>query len=273
MTFLESILLGLVQGLTEFLPVSSSGHLAVFQHFLGHLSQSLSFEVAAHVGTVLSVLTVYFKPVRRVLKDLITFLKSGKRTPGAQLAGLVILGSVPAGIFGVGFKSVFEQMFQSLWVIIAGFICTGIILYLTKNLKEEPLGKDFLDFDETLKIRWWQALLIGSAQAVAITPGISRSGSTIASGILVGLDRRTSAMFSFMLAIPAILGAGLLEARELDRLGSQELQMLLLGLVVSFIVGVIGLKLVLGFVRRGRIHYFSYYLWALAAGLIVYQLN
>lgn len=273
MGIFEAVVLGAIQGLTEFLPVSSSGHLAVAQHFLGELTQSLTFDIAVHVGTVLSVLTVYFKALKRVLSDAFEFLKSRKLTVGAQLVVLVFLGSIPAAIVGIGFKSFFESLFSNLWAVDIGFIITGAVLFATRKVPESGSDRSFFEIDDKIEIRWWQALGVGVAQAIAIVPGISRSGSTIGAGILLGVDRRSASLFSFMLLVPAVLGAALLELRHVQTFGPDQLKILLVGVVVSYGVGLVGLKVVLNFVKRGRIHYFSYYLWALAIILSLYLLK
>ena len=273
MSILSAIILGVVQGLTEFLPVSSSGHLTVFQHFLGEIEQSLTFDIAVHVGTVLSVLTIYNKTIRKLLSDIFKGLLRRDLNAGSQLAIWVIIGTVPAGLVGVFFKSHIEAMFENLWVVTAGFLFTSLLLFFSRNKGSGQMGSQFLELNGVPDIHWRQAFLVGCAQAFAIIPGISRAGSTIAMGLIVGMDRKTSALFSFMLAIPAILGAAVLQLGEIEQFGSHELQVLLTGVLVSYLVGMAGLKLVLAFVKEGRMHYFSYYLWALIIFLSLYQLK
>ena len=273
MSLLSAIILGIVQGLTEFLPVSSSGHLTVFQHFLGEIEASLTFDIAVHVGTVLSVLTIYNKTIRNLISDIIKGCLNRELNGGSQLALWVIIGTIPAGLVGVFFKSHIEAMFESLWVVTVGFTFTSLLLFFSRNKGSGKMGSDFLELNGTPEIHWRQALLVGCAQAFAIIPGVSRAGSTIAMGLIVGMDRKTSALFSFMLAIPAILGAAVLQLGEVNEFGSHELQVLLTGILVSYVVGMAGLKLVLAFVKEGRMHYFSYYLWALILFLSFYQLK
>ena len=135
------------------------------------------------------------------------------------------------------------------------------------------MGKDFLEIQGAPNIHWRQALIVGLAQAFAIIPGVSRAGSTIAMGLIVGMDRKNSALFSFMLAIPAILGAAVLQIGDVESFGSHEIKVLVTGIFVSYLVGMAGLKLILAFVKEGRMHYFSYYLWALILFLSLYQLK
>jgi undecaprenyl-diphosphatase len=270
MDYIEAFFLGAVQGLTEFLPVSSSGHLTLAQHFLGKVSQGLTFEIAVHFGTVLSILIVYRKVIGRVLLDLLKFVRGQGLNAGTELTGYVVLASVPAAIVGIGFKSFFEELFSSLSVIAFGFFVTGTILFATKSKPDMSTDEDLFSISERLKIKWWQALVIGLAQAVAITPGISRSGSTIGAGLLVGLDRRTAALFSFMMAVPVILGAAVLELRHVAELTSSDIKALAIGVVTALVFGYLSLRIVVQFVKRGRVHYFGYYVWVLSAVMAVY---
>lgn len=269
MGLIEAIVLGILQGITEFLPVSSSGHLAVLHYFMGVSPDNLTFDIAVHIGTALSVVVVYKKILAKIICDSIKALKSKKANPGSRLAVLVVIGSIPAGVVGVFFKDSIEQVFSNLYVVICGFVFTGFILFLTRNKRSN--SSNFLAFDENTNISTKQAVIVGISQAVAILPGISRSGSTIATGVLGGLNHKDAAMFSFLLALPAIFGAGLLQIKDLEGFNMQQLQILLIGLFTSFVVGFFALKLLLRFVQKGRVHLFSYYVWALAAILLIFK--
>ena len=269
MSFLDAILLGMIQGLTEFLPISSSGHLVVAQHFLGIKENQLTFDVAIHFGTLLSVLFVYKDVVLQILLENLAYARTKQVTPAVKLLAMVLIGTVPAAIVGLGFKHQIELLFTNLNVVIGGFMVTGTLLILTQFKARGQMGGHFVEkFSNAEKINMKSAWIVGITQAVAITPGISRSGSTIAAGILTGMDRATSALFSFMLAIPAILGAAILQLRHLEALSAQDLAVFAAGTVTSFIFGIISLKVVLSFIREGRLHYFGYYVWALAAFLV-----
>lgn len=271
MTVLEAILFGIVQGVTEFLPVSSSGHLALLHFFFGRTPESLTFDIAVHLGTALSVVVVYRKILSGIIKELLNFVTTGTKSKGSQLAVLVLAGSIPAGLIGVFFKAEIEQLFSNIYVVVFGFIFTGLILFLTRFRQQSgELGQNFLSYDDNTKITLQQAIGVGVSQALAILPGISRSGSTIATGVLSGLSRKDAALFSFLLAVPAISGAGLLEAFKLQSFTSAQLGVLLAGFITSFVVGYFSLKLLLRFVQKGRVHLFSYYLWALAVFLLGY---
>lgn len=271
MSTLEAILFGIAQGITEFLPVSSSGHLAVLHFLFGRTPESLTFDIAVHLGTAFSVIVVYRTVLKGILNEFFNAVVSRKPNKGSQLALLVFMGSIPAGVIGVFFKSDIEALFSNMYVVVFGFIFTGLILFLTKFQKSSgELGQNFLSYDDRTSISAKQALVVGVSQALAIMPGISRSGSTIATGVLAGLSRKDAALFSFLLALPAILGASVLEAAKLKSFSVPQLWVLLVGFATSFVVGYFSLKLLLRFVQKGRVHLFSYYLWALAAVLLTY---
>lgn len=255
----EAVLLGLMQGLTEFLPVSSSGHLVVLQHFLGFEEHSVSFDIAVHLGTILSILTVYRKAVAELLSEAMSCVGIAR-----NFILMVILGNVPTAMIGLGLKSVFLEMFQSLEVVGVCFIITGTLLLATRGTKSEgQANKDFVGFSGMTPIKWWQAIVIGVAQGFAISPGISRSGSTIAAGLLLGLPRKTAALYSFMLSIPAIGGATILQIKDLAGSGSTLWGPLAVGTLVAYMAGVFGLLAILKVIRGGRLEIFTIYLWIL----------
>ena len=161
-----------------------------------------------------------------------------------------------------------------MWVVIGGFYFTGLALFISQRHAKGQMGGHFVEkMDNVDHIKISQALIVGAAQALAITPGVSRAGTTIAAGLMTGMNRSTAAFFSFMLAIPAIFGASLLELRHMSEFSSEEIKVFGFGLLVSFMAGLIGLKLVLAFVKEGRLHYFSYYVWTLATLLLILRLN
>lgn len=265
MDYLSTALLGIIQGLTEFLPVSSSGHLAIGQAFLDLKENTLILDIALHFGTLLSVLTVYWRPIKKILGAV--FKKFGKKTPELRYIGLVIVGCVPVGIVGTLFKSWFESLFHNLNIVGFCLLVTGFVLFFTKCKSDSAVSLDLEVADHAKDITYKQALLIGLAQAFAIFPGISRSGSTIACGLYVGLNRSQAASFSFFLAIPVILGALLLQIRDVP--GSLDLAPLLFGVLISYLAGLAGLLGVLYFLKKGRLHVFSPYLWLVGIALLV----
>lgn len=269
MDWLSSIIIGIVQGLTEFLPVSSSGHLVLSQKLLGMKEHSIVLDLAVHLGTLLSVFTVYFSTIKKTFADTIKTMQTRINNTGFYLITMVIVGSIPTAIMGFGLKSYFEMMFSNLTSVAICFFITGILLYLTKNRSASSkmtIVKHMID-EKVYEITYLKAFLIGVAQGFAIAPGISRSGTTIAAGILLGVDRSVAAMFSFMLSMPAILGASLLQFKDVESWSSDLVSSLLIGGLVAYVAGLIGLKLVLRFVDKGRLEVFSFYLWALSAYL------
>ena len=273
MGFLESFLIGMTQGLTEFLPVSSSGHLALIDNFFKLNSGNLLFEVGVHIGTVLSIIVVYRKTIWSWVKDVLIFLKDFKVNDGAYLFSLVVISAIPAGFIGILLKDYIAAAFSNLLVVGICFLVTGAVLYWTEKkvagTSEDGLG-ELGQLKDARSITYRQAFIIGLAQAVAILPGISRSGSTIAVALCLGVSRSTSAMFSFLMSIPVILGAGVLQLKDISSLNHSELQYLLFSVFISFVFGLVGLLLILYFVKRARLSSFSWYLWIIGTGSVIY---
>lgn len=258
------LLLGAIQGLTEFLPVSSSGHLTIAQAFLGFANpeKNLVLDLVLHVGTLLAVCW-YFRA------DLLPFLHpSGWRDPRRlRLALLVILASLPTAAIGLGFKDLFEEIFASPRLVCLALAITASLLLAAERFARPPLH------DQAESAPWWKALVIGIAQGIAVTPGISRSGATIATGLLLGLPGPEAARFSFLISIPAVGGAALLEARKLwQPIQSENIASTLapsglaLGFLASAMTGLLALHLLHVVVRRQKLSWFSWYLYA-AAGV------
>lgn len=250
MNYLDAILLGVLQGLTEFLPVSSSGHLVLTQAILGVKQPGVSFEVMVHLGTLLSVL-VYFR--RRIL-SLIQSLYTPAMQYERKIVGLLLLGTIPAGLAGVLLKDFFEQTFSNPALTAAMLFVTGAILLVT----------DFIHKGEK-KMSLPTALVMGVGQALAIFPGISRSGSTIAAGMIAGVKPAEAAEFSFLLAIPAIGGAAVLQGKELLAMDTAHMLPILTGALFAFVTGLVAVYAVLATIRRGRFASFAYYCFAAGA--------
>lgn len=274
MSFFQSIILGIVQGLTEFLPVSSSGHLVLFQYFLGIEQHSLAFDIAVHIGTLLSIFTIYRRLIGRIVFQLFSYLKTRSMTAEVRLFLLVVVGSVPTALIGFGLKDMFESLFSNLGAVAVFFSITGTLLFVTRFRKKNANDniQDFrnANLESVFQISYFKALVIGFSQGLAIAPGISRSGTTIATGLLLGLPRNLAAMFSFILSIPAILGAGLLQFKDMQWSPEVAIPMLT-GLLTAYIFGLIGLWAVLKVVRQGKLEFFSVYLWLLGIGLLIYR--
>ncbi|MCD6249788.1 MAG: undecaprenyl-diphosphate phosphatase [candidate division Zixibacteria bacterium] len=254
MTYYEAILLGIIQGLTEFLPVSSSGHLVLTQELL-HVNQpGLVFELLAHVGTLGAVLVYFRKSVWRLIRALFP----GGGEDDRRMILWIIIGTIPAGLVGLFLEDWFDQAFSSPALTAAMLLVTGLILMTTRLVK---LG--------SVAVGWKSSLIMGLGQAMAIMPGISRSGTTIAAGLLAKVKPDHAAEFSFLLAIPAIGGAVVLKAGDLIELQSDLLGPYLVGALMAFLFGLVAVHFVLSVIRRGKFDYFAYYCFA-AGGLGLY---
>lgn len=249
MTLVETALLGIVQGLTEFLPVSSSGHLVVFQHLLGFKEPELLLDASLHLGTLGAVILTLRGDLKSMLSELWPPRPSALK---GSLLVAVVLGSIPTAIMGLLFKEPFEAMFASTRTVGAMLLLTGGVVSLSRWAPGRLGPKT--------RVGALAALGIGVAQGLAIIPGLSRSGLTIVCGLLFGLQRDLAGRFSFLLAIPAITGALLLQMnpQAWARVGPAPL---LTGFAVAFVVGFLALKWLLRIVRAGHLAYFAPYCW------------
>jgi undecaprenyl-diphosphatase len=251
MNLLDAILLGIIQGITEWLPISSSGHLVLYQQFF-ELNVPIFFDIMLHVATLFVIFVVFWRDILKILKAVFTL---DFKSEYGKLALYIIIGTIPTGLIGYFFKDFFKSLFQSTIAVGIALLITGLFLYLCKGIKKKK------------KLKWYNALLIGTVQGLAIIPGISRSGATISLGILQGLDRKKIATFSFLLAIPAILGAMIV---ELPNDFTFDLS-LLIAMLTSFVVGYIALKILLKLVIQNKFYLFAYYCWIV--GIIVIILS
>ncbi|MBN1282863.1 MAG: undecaprenyl-diphosphate phosphatase [Proteobacteria bacterium] len=274
LTVLKAIFLGALQGATEFLPVSSSGHLVIAQGLLGVRLENgglLAFDVCLHFGTLLAVAAYFWRDIADILaspfaKDARAAMKSGINAGEARKLGIfVLIGTVPAGVVGVVLDDFFEALVSNPLAAAFMLLVTGAILWATRRVKGE--GDGVAGF--TLR----QALIVGFAQAFAIIPGISRSGSTISGGLFVGMNRELAAKFAFLLAIPAIGGATVLKIGDLAAMSNDILVAALAGAAVAAAVGFACIKWLLALVRRGRICWFAPYCWAVGLATIAYVLS
>ena len=269
--WLSVVILAVAQGVAEFLPVSSSGHLLVLGNWFGFDAESnMTLNVVLHAGTLLAIAVFYFKHLLSILLE-----KSRRR-----LIALVIAGSVPAAVVGMGLKlSGWEEfIFSSPFVAVLGFIVTATLLggvfgFPGRGKDKSAEAENALSAE---KISFGKALLIGCAQAVAITPGISRSGSTISAGVLCGMRKSDAAEFSLLLAIPAIGGAALLELLDFIKecnsaIPRSEILLLSVGFAVSAIVGYAALAGLIALLKKGKLGYFSYYLYIAALIVLVVE--
>ncbi|MDA8432950.1 MAG: undecaprenyl-diphosphatase UppP [Nitrospiraceae bacterium] len=247
----EALILGIVQGLTEFLPVSSTAHLILFPWFLnwGGVLDSLTFDIALHAGTLCALLVCFWR-------DWLDILLRKRR-----LLLLIVLASVPAGILGILFEKIVESKLRSPLVIAISLAVIGLFLLASerayKHRKVDDIG--LLD-----------AIVIGLSQAVALIPGVSRSGVTISSGIFMGLEREDAARFSFLLSTPVIGGAVLLHLKKMLAGGEgHDLPLFAVGFVASAVTGLIAIKFLLNFLKKHPVNVFAYYRFVLAAVIMI----
>jgi undecaprenyl-diphosphatase len=252
MSLAHAILLGLVQGLTEFLPVSSSGHLVLFQHFLPGFSQpGLLFDVILHLGTMVAVVVVFRADLARLFAA--PFNQSAAGAVDRRLLLLLISGSIPTAIIGLTFKDAIEGLFANVNLVALMLMLTGTLLFLAERFRRPGRKEGALTFSD--------AIVTGIAQGIAIIPGISRSGSTIAALLFKGVDGETAARFSFLLALPAVGGAALLSLKDLEALPAGELPVYLAGAGVAMLAGLCSIRFLLQIIRRQRLIYFALYCW------------
>jgi undecaprenyl-diphosphatase len=271
-TYFDAVILGIIQGLTEFFPVSSDGHLIMVSRWLGFTGPTLFFDVMLHSGTLLAVLLVFGKDVlgmfvgagqglARLLSGQKTAVEVISENPSLRLGLLVILATIPTGLIGLLLKSSIDAI--STLLITGVFLAlSGVFLWTTRGRGETGRGQDEI----TIK----DALLIGCLQGAAVLPGLSRSGSTIAGGLWFGLSRAAAGRFSFLLSIPAVLGAVLLELKDSFNAPPASWGPILVGSVVSFFVGLLALRALLWVVRGGKLHSFAYYVFPLGVLLSIY---
>lgn len=295
----QALVLGFVQGLTEFLPVSSSGHLVLVQHLLGIRGAQLLFDITVHAGTLVAVVWALRREVASAAVGVLLWpraVRAWRRGSGpvpepARLAAWLAVGTLPAAAAGLWFGDAIEILFASpRWVAFA-LAVTGLVLWVAGASPDRPAGASVgRPAGETGGIRWgpstrrpqggqaaprraglyetgvWRALAVGVAQAVAIVPGISRSGVTVAAGIGSGMEREAAARFSFLLSVPAIAGAavlGLVKAAS-GELASPGTGALAVGFVAAGVAGYLAISTFLEVLRRGRLRWFSAYVWAVA---------
>lgn len=261
MDLLQSFILGALQGVTEFVPISSSGHLVLGEHYLGlEVAELKSFDVAVHVGTLLAILLYFRRDVWGMIKGFFCFKWSN---PYSKLAIYVIIATVPAVFAGLFAGDWIDEMFRSPTAVAKWMMIVGVVFLLG-----EWVGRRM----KRTEMTWWRALIVGLAQAVALVPGISRSGSTIVAGVFQGINRVEAARFSFLMGIPAIAGAGLLTALRLNENGGLGVETgpLLLGFATSVVFGLLTIHYLLKFLKRHGLAVFGVYL--LIVGTLVHFL-
>ena len=266
MDWIQALILGLVQGLTEYLPVSSSGHLTIISNFFGiEGADNLAFTVAVHVATVLSTLVVLWREIDWILKGLFKFEMNAE----TKYALNILVSMIPVGIVGLFFKDKVEEAFGS-GLLIVGVMLLVTAALLTFSYYARPRQKEHISM--------WDAFVIGVAQACAVLPGLSRSGSTIATGLMLGDKKEKLAQFSFLMVIPPILGEALLDILKAfkgedvvsDAIGTFPL---CVGFLTAFLSGCFACKLMINMVKKGKLIYFGYYCAVVGLAILVYQLT
>ena len=274
MESLQSVMLGIIQGLTEFLPVSSSGHLVLLQNLFGIREPELLFDISLHIGTLIAIFIVFYREIRSILQTLLrlpALIKSPGRLKSLfadneeiRISALIIIGSIPTAILGILFHKITDQIFGSVWIVGVMLLVTGTLLWFTRQIRIE--GRPLI------KVRIRDALMIGLMQGVAIMPGISRSGATISMALFLGMNREVAGRYSFLLSIPAILGALILSLNSTIIQTDIPGKIILLGTVTAAIIGYIALKVLLRMVKQGHLYYFAPYCWLLGAATLIWSL-
>ena len=270
MNILQGIIIGIVQGLTEFLPVSSSAHLVFIQKLLG-VESSLAFDTFLHLGTLIAVLWFFRFDIYKMLKswwlsigDALhgRFMEGFQEDPYKRLAWYVILATIPVGLVGVLFEDSVDALFAGALYVPAFFLfVTGTILYLSQRMTSGNINYDSITKKE--------ALFMGLGQACAILPGLSRSGTTIAAGLTIGLDKEFAAKFSFILSIPAIFGAFILQLKDIGSSLNVNFLPVFLGFIASIVAGYLAIKWMLDLIQNKSLDIFAYYCWLM--GIIVFM--
>jgi len=250
LTSLQAVLLGIVQGLTEFLPVSSSGHLVLVPAILGWPAPGLAFDTFLHWGTLVAIVGYFFHDLLAVAGDwLAVVFRRRPATPMSRLGWLLIVGTLPTVVIALLLEPLVERLFVSTFWLGPFFLVTAALLILG-----ELLGKGDKEIEQ---MTLWEALLIGAAQGLAIAPAISRSGATIAVGLFLGLRRPAAARFSFLLAAPALFGAGLLQLKDMT--GAVPWRAVGLGALAAAVSSYVCIRFLLAYLKRGRLYVFAIY--------------
>lgn len=270
MDIIQAIIIGIVQGLTEFLPVSSSAHLIFVQNALG-VQSSLAFDVFLHLGSLIAVLWFFRADIIRMIQafllsigDIIQhrFRQGLYSDPYKRLVWYVIVATIPVGLVGVLFESQVDSLFAGALYVPAFFLfVTGTILYLSQRMNSGEVDLENLSLKESI--------FMGLGQACAILPGLSRSGTTIAAGLVIGLDKEFAAKFSFILSIPAILGAFVVQLKDIGAVADFNILAVLFGFLAALISGYLAIKWLIELIQKRSLDVFAYYCWIV--GIIVFM--
>lgn len=268
MFLFRSLILGILQGITEFLPVSSSAHLIVLPELFGWKESSLVFDTTLHLATALALIVFFWKDIlsiiRSFFRDVFKYRNNFSHYSSDSLMGVkIIIGSIPVGIIGILFSDLIENSFRTiLSVVIFLILGSGLMFVAEKRHKKRLIVKDDISLGKSFKV--------GLFQVLSLLPGVSRSGSTISGGMIFGLSRKEAARFSFLLSIPVVLFAGISQlVSSFDYFSMAEIAPLFVGFISSFVVGILAIKFVLKFVKNNKLYPFIYYRLGLALFLII----
>ncbi|MBF0226292.1 MAG: undecaprenyl-diphosphatase UppP [Desulfobacterales bacterium] len=270
MNIFHSIVLGIVQGLTEFLPVSSSGHLVLFQNIFGMKEPEIFFDLCLHFGTLMAIILIYFSEIKNIISS---FFKGFRNThffsnifedKDLKLAFLIIIGCIPTAIIGLIIEKNSDKLFSSIFMVGIMLIITGLILFLTRFFKTATLDIKGFSFKK--------ALIIGFVQGIAVIPGISRSGSTISTALFLGINKETAAKYSFLLSIPAIAGAELIVLLGASNIEAHFDISTFVGMLSAFVTGYLSLKLLIRIVNQGNLYIFAPYCICIGFFSIIFEI-
>jgi len=264
--YLKIIILAIIQGLTEFLPVSSSGHLALAEYLLGIESPGVTLEVFLHFGTFLSVLVIFWKDIVKILIAVFGNFWKVWKYPTVMKANedfamgvYIVLSMIPAGIVGLVFEEQIDGLFDNIVLVGVALLVTGTVLFLTQWAQ-----------NERRPLKGWRAFLMGVVQAIAIIPGISRSGSTVSTGMFLGMPREKVAKFSFLMALPLIFGATIMKAKDAFAAEGFVWSGIIIGTATAFLFGYFAVKWLLRAIIKGRLYMFGFYCLALGFLAIIF---
>jgi undecaprenyl-diphosphatase len=273
-TIIQAIILGIVQGLTEFLPVSSSAHLVLVPQLINvnyaNPSQAVAFDTLLHLGTLLAVIAYFWKDIIHIITGFVSSIldifrgkfRTGLREdPSKRLVWLLVIGTIPAALTGILLNKQFEALFNNYAAVGFFLLITGVLLWAAERVKT--------GHKEIKEVNFKNALSIGIFQAFAIAPGISRSGSTISAGLFSGLERELAARYSFLLAIPAIAGAALVQVKDIGNGLEANTAALVAGFLAALIVGFLAIKLLLKLIKERTLMIFAYYCWIVGAATLI----
>jgi undecaprenyl-diphosphatase len=258
---LKAIILGIIQGLTEFLPISSSGHLMLGQRLLGLNMPGMSFEVMLHLGTLFAVVIYFHKDILNIIGSFFTISSDDTYAHRRKTGWLLLAATITTGVLYFLFKDTIRSIFDSASNVNLYIVCIFLGVTGFMNLMSDKI---VLNTAKTHELGFIKAIMIGLGQAFALNPGISRSGATITFGLLVGLKREEVATFSFLLAVPAILGATLIELPALAQLPKDDIFFYLAGAVSAFITGFLVIRFLINILKRRQMKVFAYWCWAIA---------